>query len=93
MRKTKWEEGMGATSLQPINDPGFVEIVRGHLQLDSIADGQTDKSLSHLARDVREDLVLVRQFNTEHRAWQHSQNRSFEFYVLSHAVNSTLAVH
>src|SRR6185369_5587993 len=36
--------------------------------------------------------MLVRQFNAEHGAWQHRQNRSFEFYVFSHALNSCRAL-
>jgi len=48
---------------QAIDDAGFVEVVRRHFHFYAVADGKTDEPLAHLAGDMREHLVFVRQLD------------------------------
>jgi hypothetical protein len=70
----------GSTVLfEAIDNPGLVEVVRGHLDLDSITDGESDEALSHFARDVGQNDVFVVEFNSEQGAGQHGVDASLEF--------------
>ena len=45
--------------LKPVHYSRLVQIVRGHLHLDPIADGQPDKPFPHFARDMGQYLMPV----------------------------------
>jgi hypothetical protein len=62
-----------------INNPRFVQIVRGHFHVDLIADGNTDKIFPHFAGDMGEDLVPIGQRDTEHCAGKHLRHISRQF--------------
>ncbi len=63
----------------PPDDAGLVQIVRRHLELDAITDRKTNPTFAHLAGDRGEHEMFVGQFDTKHRAWQHSVNAAFNF--------------
>ena len=52
---------------ETIDDAPARQIVRREFHEDFVARQNLDEILSHPARDVREDLVLVVQFDLEHR--------------------------
>src|SRR6266542_3307912 len=56
-----------ALSLVPVNDPAPRQVVRRQLDENFVARQDPDEVLSHLARDVRQDLMLVFQLHFEHR--------------------------
>ena len=64
---------------ETVNDPRLVQIVRRHLDFHAITRGQPNEALPHPAGDVREDEVLVRQFDAEHRAGENGSDFSFGF--------------
>lgn len=70
-------------------DPRLPKIVGRHLHLDLVADVDTNPVLAHLAGDVGEDFVSVRQGNFEHRARQDLSYRAGQFngFFFSHTKN------
>jgi len=64
---------------QPINDPGFIDVVGRHLELHAVAGGQADEALAHFARNVGEDGVVVGQLHPEHGAGENGSDLPFEF--------------
>ena len=64
---------------EPIDDPRLREIVRRHFQLHAIARGETDESLAHFARDVREHEVLVRQLHAKHGSGEDGRYFTLDF--------------
>ena len=64
---------------QPPDDAPLVQIVRGHLHLDAVANGQTHPAFAHLATNSGEHEVFVGEFNPEHRAWKHGLDAPFYF--------------
>ena len=71
-------------SPDPPNDPRLVEVVRGHFHFHAVADDEADKTFAHFAGDGGEDLVLVVEFDPEHRARQHGQYTPLHLNVLFH---------
>ncbi len=73
---------------EAVNDPGFIHIVRRHLQPHPIARRQPDKTFSHFPRDMSEHDMLVRQLHSKHRPGQHGQHFAFDLdrfpWVYSH---------
>ena len=65
---------------EPINDTCLRDIVWGHLHLNSVSHGQTDKPFPHLSRDMGEDKVLVRKLHPKHGSREYSGNFSFNDY-------------
>src|SRR5947208_2900246 len=59
------------TSLVPVDDAATGEVVRGKLHDDPVLGQDTDVVLPHLAADMRQDLVAVGEFHSEHgvREW------------------------
>jgi hypothetical protein len=49
-------------------DARFAQIIRGHLDFDAVAHVDANPVLAHLAGDMRQDLVSVRQSYFEHGA-------------------------
>jgi hypothetical protein len=70
----------GSTVLfEAIDNPGLVEVVRGHLDFDAITYSEANETLSHFARDMGQNDVLVVEFNAEKGAGQHRVDASLEF--------------
>ncbi len=65
-----------------INDTGLVQVVRRHLNINLIADGDADEVFSHFAGDMSEDFVPVGKRHTEHCAGQHLCHISSQLYWL-----------
>ncbi len=63
--------------LKPINDPRLGGIVRRHLHFHSIANGKSNKTFAHFARDMREHEILIGKRNSKHCSGQHVHNRAF----------------
>ena len=61
---------MGWWLLVAVDDPTAGQVVRAELDHDAVLREDADVVLTHLARDVGEDLVAVRQLHTEHRVRQ-----------------------
>ena len=53
--------------LLPEGDPGFSQIVRGHLHVYFVPDADPNKMLSHFTRDMGQDFVPVGQADSKHR--------------------------
>ena len=64
---------------EAIDDARFIDVVWRHLQLNSIANGKSNKSFAHFSGNVREDKMLVGESDPEHGAGQHRHDRSFQF--------------
>ena len=60
----------GPAGLMAKDYPPSIEIVRRHLNNNGIAGQNPNKVHSHLARNMRHNLVTVFQFNFEHRVGQ-----------------------
>ncbi len=71
--------GKGKGLSQAINDPALVEVVRGHFELHAVAVGEADEAFAHLSGDVRENLVLIGEFDTEHGARENGDDLAFGF--------------
>jgi hypothetical protein len=69
--------GIGAG--EAVNDSAFGEVVRSHFKFDAVSDGQADKSLPHLARDVGQDGVAVVEFDSKHGIGQDLDHFAFDF--------------
>ena len=65
--------------LQPPNDSRFVQVVRGHLHFDTIANGEAHPALAHFAGDGGEDEVFVVEFDAEHGPGQDGMDHTFDF--------------
>ncbi len=77
-RKQKFgSEGKGLS--EAVDDSAFIEVVRGHFEFDAVAIGEADEAFAHLAGDVREDLVLVRELDTEHGPGEDGDDFAFGF--------------
>ena len=63
---------------EPINDARFIDIVRGHVQFDAVANGKADEAFAHLTRNMREDEMFVRERDPEHGAGKNRHDRSFQ---------------
>ena len=50
----------------PESNASLSEIVRGHLDVDFIANADADEIFAHLARDMSEHFVTIGQSYTEH---------------------------
>jgi len=44
---------------EAVNNASFIDVIRGHLHLHAIANGQPDKAFPHFTGDMGEDLMLV----------------------------------
>ena len=79
--KHKWFKRFGRTvwSIQPPDDPGFIEIIRRHLHLDAVTHGQADKPLAHFAGDGGENEMFIVQFNAKHSAGQDDSYVALDF--------------
>src|ERR1051326_6069687 len=72
-----------ASTQSPYNT-SLVQIVGRHFHFDPIPRGHADESFPHLARDVRQHLMLVGQLDPKHGVRQDRQNRSFHFDQIFH---------
>src|SRR5215467_6635035 len=65
--------------LVAIDDAAACQIVRRKLDRDLVSRENTNKILAHLAGDVRQNLVLVLQFDAEHGVRQRLDDRGHDF--------------
>jgi len=63
---------------EAVNDPRFRAVVRGHLHLYPIADGQANKAFAHFPGNVRENQMIVGECDPKHRSWKHVHDRPFD---------------
>jgi hypothetical protein len=77
-----------------INNPRLVQIVRGHLHIHLVADGDANEIFPHFAGDMREDFVPVGQRDTEHCARKHLRHTAlqFDWFFFGHNVVGPLRV-
>src|SRR5216683_4649870 len=68
--------------LEAEGDTAFGEVVGRHLDIDLVAGKDADAILAHLARGVREHLVVVVQLDAKHRVGQQLRDRAGEFYQI-----------
>jgi hypothetical protein len=68
-----------AGSAKPVGDARLGQVVRGHFQSHTVADGEPDKMFAHLAGHMSQHFVLVIQRNAKHGAGQNGPDRSFKF--------------
>ncbi len=64
---------------EPVDDSGFVDVVRGHLKLHAVAGGKANEAFAHFARDMGENGVIVRELDAEHGASQDGSDLPFQF--------------
>ena len=67
----------------PESNPAFGKIIRGDFHCHPIAGRNPDKMLTHLARYMSEQLVIVLQANPVHRCRQHLYDGTLYFYGLT----------
>src|SRR5206468_4440103 len=64
---------------ESINDARFGSVIGRHLHFYSITDRQTDETLAHLSRDMRENEMVVRKRNPKHGSRKHRHDGTFYF--------------
>jgi len=64
--------------LEPPDNARFIEVVRGHLHPDTIADCQAHPTFAHFAGDGRQDEVFIVQFDAEHSPRQNGMDDTFD---------------
>jgi hypothetical protein len=69
-------------SAQPPGNPGLVQVVRRHFHFYTVARGDFNPTLAHLAANGCQDDVIVRQCDAEHRAGKDRGNDAFDFNML-----------
>ena len=65
--------------LESINDARLAGVVRRHLHFDPVTDREANKAFAHLAGDVRENEMIVRQCDPKHSPGQHGHNCALQF--------------
>src|SRR5215472_6149406 len=65
-----------AALLVTVNDAPAREIVGRKLHRDTVSGQNTDEILSHFPRNVRQNLMLVFQFDAKHGIWERLYDRS-----------------
>lgn len=73
--------GRPAGLFQPPSDARLAQVIRRHLHLDAVADGQAHPALAHLSADGRQHEVLVVELDAKQRAGQHGRDATFHFNV------------
>ena len=65
--------------LESINDARLAGVVRRHLHFDPVTDREANEAFAHLAGDVRENEMIVRERDTKHSPGQHGHNCALQF--------------
>src|SRR5271169_2844563 len=63
-RNTGTSRSFGSTDAP--DDAGLVQVIRGHLHLHAVTDGEAHEPLAHFAGNGRQHLMFVVQFDAEH---------------------------
>jgi len=63
----------------PERDPRLAQIVRGHLDIDLVADADADEVFAHFAGNMGEDFMAVWQSDAKHCPGQHLADRPLQF--------------
>lgn len=64
---------------ESINDARLAGVVRRHLHFYPVTDREANKTFAHLAGDMRENKMIVRQRDTKHSPGQHRHNGALQF--------------
>ena len=64
---------------EPVNDARLGGVIGRHFHFYSITDRQTNETLAHLSRDMRENEMVVRKRNPKHRSRKHRHDGAFYF--------------
>jgi hypothetical protein len=64
--------------LESVDDARLIDVVRRHLEFDTIANSKSNKSFAHFPGNVRENKVLISQSNPKHGTGQDRHDRSFQ---------------
>ena len=64
---------------ESINDARLAGVVRRHLHFDPVTDREANEAFAHLAGDVRENEMVVRERDTKHSPGQHRHNGALQF--------------
>src|SRR5215472_917320 len=78
-KATATKSSCDAILFVPIYDAAAGEVVGGKLHRDLVSRQNPDEVLTHLAGNVRQNLVLVFQFHPEHRIRQRLDHRCHYF--------------
>ncbi len=65
--------------LESINDARLAGVVRRHLHFHPVTDRQANEAFAHLAGDVRENEMIVRERDTKHSPGQHGHDGALQF--------------
>src|SRR6266851_4372222 len=68
--------------LEAKGDTALGEVVRRHLDIDLVTGKHANAVLAHLARGVREHLVIVVELDAKHRVRQQFGDRAGKFYEI-----------
>jgi hypothetical protein len=71
----------------PEGDSSLTQVVRRHFDVDLVANADADEILTHLAGNMRQDLVSVGEGHTKHCARKDLcyRARQFNWFFFSHA--------
>jgi hypothetical protein len=64
--------------LESVNDAGFGCVVRRHLHFYPVPDCKPNETLAHLAGNVRENEMIVRQRDAKHGSGQHRHDSALQ---------------
>ena len=80
--------GGAGGSVFPIGNTRFAQIVGRHLHLNLVADTDADEVFAHLAGDVSQHFVSVRERHAEHGPREHLCDRASQFngFFFRHAI-------
>src|SRR2546426_11140744 len=78
--------------LLPIRNASFAQVVGSDLDVNAVAHADADEIFAHLARNMREDFVTIRQRHSEHRSRQHLGHGALKFnrFFFCHALKSNV---
>jgi len=74
--------------LESVNDPGFGGVVRRHLHFYPVPDCKPNETLAHLAGNVRQNKMIVRERDAKHGSGQHRHDSALQLdgFFRIHAV-------
>ena len=72
---------IGISVSQTIDDPTSIEIVRAHLHLHHVANGDFDEMLTQFPGDMGKNLMPIFQFHAKHGAGQNCNNLTLDLDI------------
>jgi hypothetical protein len=64
---------------EPINNARLGGVVRRHFHFHSITNCKPNKTFAHLSGNVRENQMLIRKCDAEHRSWKHHHDGTLQY--------------